>query len=49
MIYKEDTEKLQKVMDFLKSEKETLEMESYIENEFDEDNDYRDSSYSISS
>ena len=49
LIYKEDTEKLQKVMDFLKSEKETLEMESYIENEFDEDNDYRDSSYSISS
>ena len=49
LIYKEDTEKLQKVMDFLKSEKETLEVESYIENEFDEDNDYRDSSYSISS
>ena len=47
--YKENKELLDKVKDFLRTEKETLEMESYIENELDEDNDYRDSSYSISS
>lgn len=47
--YKENKELLDKVKDFLRTEKETLEMASYIENELDEDNDYRDSSYSISS
>lgn len=47
--YKENKELLDKVKDFLKTEKETLEMESYIENELDEDYDYRDTSFSIPS
>ena len=49
LIYKENTEKLQKVMDFLKIEKENLEVDSYIENELDEDYDYRDTSFSVPS
>lgn len=49
LIYKEDTAKLQKVMDFLKIEKEDLEVDSYIKNELDEDYEYRDTSFSVPS
>lgn len=41
--YKENKELLEEVNNFLKSTKEDLEMKGFIENELDEDNDYRSS------
>lgn len=40
--YKENRELLEKVKNFLKSEKEDLEMRSFINNELDEENSYRE-------
>lgn len=47
--YKEDEELLDKVKDFLKTEKEDLEMRSFINNELDDYYDYRNTSFSIPS
>ncbi|MDY0051359.1 MAG: hypothetical protein RBR65_02355 [Aliarcobacter sp.] len=47
--YKENKELLDKVKDFLKTEKEDLEMRSFINNELDDDYDYRNTSFSIPS
>lgn len=40
--FKENKELIEKVKDFLKSTKEDLEMKSFIANELDENNDYRE-------